>query len=137
MFLIHYNPLERALDVSATRQKLITGNIANVEMPRYKTMDVSFDEILNHEQSKNNNKLEFEGYRTDPRHLQIGSSRASTFQPKIITENRTSLLNNENNVDIDYEMTKLAENNIWYSTLSQITSKEFSMLRYVISEGRR
>jgi len=130
-------PLERALDVSATRQKLITGNIANVETPGYKTKDVSFDEILKQAQSKDMKPLEFVGYRTDPRHFQIGSTETNSFRPDVITDNRNSLLNNENNVDVDYEMTKLAENNIWYSSLSQLTNKEFSMLRYVISEGRR
>ncbi|TCS82932.1 flagellar basal body rod protein FlgB [Tepidibacillus fermentans] len=129
--------LERALDVSSLRQRLITSNIANVETPGYKTKDVSFAEILKKEQIKNGDEFEFQGYRTNPKHIQIGSASTNTYQPKIIMENRTSLLNNENNVDIDYEMTKLAENNIWYNTLTQMANKEFSMLRYVISEGRR
>lgn len=129
--------LQRALDVSSTRQSVITNNIANVDTPGYKTTEVSFEDILKTEKMKFADRLHFEGYRTHPNHIPIGKQNSSSFQPKIITQNQFSMLNNENNVDIEYEMTKLSENNIWYSTLSQIVSKEFSKLRYVITEGRR
>ncbi|OEG00396.1 flagellar basal-body rod protein FlgB [Vulcanibacillus modesticaldus] len=132
--------LQRSLDISSLRQRLISNNIANVDTPGYKTMDVSFDEILAAKEAKyldQSNRNLFRGYRTDPRHLVIGGSESSQFQPKIVVNRRTSVLNNDNNVDIDYEMTKLAENNIWYNTLTQVINKEFSMLRYVITEGRR
>lgn len=99
-------------------------------------MDVSFDSILAAETAKSGNKINFQGYRTDPRHFYIGGV-GDGLQPKITVNNQTSILNNDNNVDIEYEMTKLAENNIWYSTLSQTMNKEFSMLRFVITEGRR
>ncbi|MFV9509865.1 flagellar basal body rod protein FlgB [Tepidibacillus sp. LV47] len=127
--------LERAMDVSSLRQRLITSNIANIETPGYKTKDISFADILKQEQSNVNN-FSFKGYRTHPSHFQI-TSQSNSYQHRIITDNRTSMLNNGNNVDIDFEMTKLAENNIWYNTLSQLINKEFSMLRLVINEGRR
>lgn len=124
------------MDTASLRQRLISNNIANVETPGYKTMDVSFDDILNQQKAKFDQTSSFQGYKTDPRHFQIGQDSA-TYQPKIVVDNSTSILNNQNNVDIDYEMTKLAENNIWYSALTQSINKEFSLLRHVISEGRR
>ncbi|MGD9677109.1 MAG: flagellar basal body rod protein FlgB [Vulcanibacillus sp.] len=130
------NTLQRSLDVSATRQRLITNNIANVDTPGYKTMDVSFEDILNTEKEKHSTNLSFQGKINDSRHFVIGNSGNSDSQPKVITQNNTSMLINENNVDIDYQMTLLAENNIWFNGLTEITNKEFSMLRYVITEGR-
>ncbi len=131
------NTLQRSLDVSSLRQRVIGNNIANVDTPGYKTMEVSFKDILANENNKNTNgqHLVFQGYRTDPRHFVIGG-KSNTFTPKIIVNNKTSILNNENNVDVDYEMTKIAENNIWYNGLTQVVSKEFSLLRYSITGGR-
>lgn len=130
------NILQRSLDISAARQRLITNNIANVDTPGYKTMDVSFQDILNTEKNKYSSNLVFQGNRTDSRHFAIGKSEGNNFEPKVITQNNTSMLINDNNVDIDQQMTLLAENNIWFNGLTEITNKQFSMLRYVITEGR-
>jgi len=127
------NTLQRSLDVSSLRQSLINNNIANVDTPGYKTMDVSFADVLAKEKSK---MPAFQGYRTDPRHLNIGEN-SKNFTPKVNIRENTSILNNENNVDIEYEMTKLAENTIWYDSLTKVVNKELSLLRTAISEGRR
>ena len=130
------NSLQRSLDAASLRQRLISNNIANVDTPGYKTMEISFKDILNAEKSKYDTGNTFQGYRTDPRHLVIGSN-SNSVNPKIVVQNNTSVLNNGNNVDVEYEMTKMAENSIWYNSLTQIMNKEFSILRYIITEGRR
>jgi len=128
------NNLERSLDTSSLRQRTISNNIANVDTPGYKAMDVSFKDILASEKSKFTKQAPFQGYKTDSKHFEFGQN---ANEPKIEVEDNTSMLNNENNVDIDYEMTKLAENNIWYNSLTEVMNKEFSMLRHIITEGRR
>lgn len=128
--------LERSLSLSSTRQSLISNNIANVDTPGYKTMDVSFEEILKTEKEKQTTDFNFQGNISNPKHFVIGQSLNNEFQPEIIVQNDTSMLNNENNVDVDLEMTKLAENEIWYNTLVELMSKEFSILRYVVTEGK-
>lgn len=135
-FFANIDTINRSLDVASVRQRLISNNIANVETPGYKTMDVSFKDVLSAEQARYSKEMTFQGYRTDPRHFIIGQAQ-SGFQPRVVVNNQTSLLNNKNNVDIESEMTKLAENNIWYNSLTQVMNKEFSMLRYVVTEGRR
>lgn len=127
--------LQRSLSLSSTRQSLISNNIANVDTPSYKTMDVSFDEILSTEKEKRVKDFNFQGNQTNEKHYSIGKSNDCDFEPKIIVQNNSMMLNNGNNVDIDLEMTKLAENEIWYNTLTGLLSKEFSILRYVITEG--
>jgi len=133
----HIHSFQRSLDVSSVRQRVISNNIANVDTPGYKTMEVSFEDILKDEKKKSMDNLTFQGYRTNPKHLSIGQPNVTSYQPKIVLNHQFSLLNNENNVDIEYEMTKLAENNLWYNTLTEMVNKEFSKLRYVITEGRR
>lgn len=130
------NILQRSLDLSSTRQRLISNNISNVDTPGYKTMDVSFNDVLNTKKENISKDMNFRGNRSDSRHFIIGLNQDNSYQPKIITQDDTSVLINENNVDIDYQQSILAENNIYYNSLAEIVSKEFSMLRYVITEGR-
>jgi flagellar basal-body rod protein FlgB len=42
-----------------------------------------------------------------------------------------------NNVDVDEEMTNLAENNIRFNTMAQLIASRFTGLKNVINEGRR
>ena len=41
-----------------------------------------------------------------------------------------------NNVDINYEMTELTKNILFYNTLTQKINNEFSRLKKVINEGK-
>jgi flagellar basal body rod protein FlgB len=46
------------------------------------------------------------------------------------------LKNDNNSVDVDREMTTLAESNIMYNAISQMTSTKLGMLRASITETR-
>ena len=52
--------LERGLDYSATKGKIISQNIANVDTPNYKAKNVSFKEVFANVQANS-----LEAYRTD------------------------------------------------------------------------
>ncbi len=55
--------------------------------------------------------------------------------PKIITDESTSMNNNENNVDIDREMSLLAKNQLSYNLYVQQINHDVRMMRTAI-EGR-
>lgn len=125
--------LEKALDASVLRNESISQNIANVDTPGYKRKKVMFEEFLHSEMGNN-----FIGKRTNEKHIQIGSGGQNN--PSIIvkedhTQNNMRL--DGNNVDIDTEMSLMAENQIKYNVLIQRLNGSFSKLRHVISEGRR
>jgi len=42
-----------------------------------------------------------------------------------------------NNVDIDREMALMAANQLNYNAMTQVLNEKYSLLRYVIHEGRR
>jgi len=44
--------VEKALDYRSLRQKLISGNLANVDTPFYRARDISFENMLAHEADK-------------------------------------------------------------------------------------
>ena len=127
----------RALDASTLRQEVIANNIANVDTPGFKRSDVRFEQLLQRE--LNEFKSTFVGHRTDPRHYVIGKpskSNQQLIQPEIVTDNKTSMNNNENNVDVDYEMSLMAKNQLYYQTLIQQLNGQIKKVRTAI-DGRR
>jgi len=122
--------LESALDASSLRQKVIANNVANVDTPLFKRSEVSFEQLLQREM----NGSSFRGLRTDPRHIEIG---LPTYpKPQIVQDNSTAINNNLNNVDIDYEMSLMAKNQLSYNVEVQQVNSELSRLRLAI-EGRK
>lgn len=123
------NMLERSLDAAALRQKVIADNVANVDTPYFKRSEVKFEELLQNEMKDQG----FQGYRTDQRHFEIG--RPAKLTPQVIQDNSTMINNNLNNVDIDYEMSLMAKNQLRYNVMVQQVNGELKKLRTAI-DGR-
>lgn len=127
--------LERALDASSLRHNVISNNIANVDTPGFKRSDVLFEDQLKMAiQGSSPSKIS--GYITNSRHIPIGDSKSALVTPIVKVQDDTSQRNDGNNVDIDSEMAKLAENTLWYQTLSSQMNDEFSLLKTAINGGR-
>jgi len=124
-----WNLMERTLDASALRQKVIANNVANVDTPYFKRSDVMFEEVLQGEM--NSSTPSIQGYRTDPRHFVIGNQE-NNVMPEIKTDETTSINNNLNNVDMDYEMSLMAKNQLKYNTMIQQMNSEFKKMRTVL-----
>jgi len=101
------NLLEKMLDVSAIKHKVIANNIANVNTPGYKKMEVSFSDQL-------------EKVIKD-----TSVDKFDALQPKIvITGKDESVRNDGNNVDMDKEISALMKNTLSYSVFSQLFAKK-------------
>lgn len=122
-----FNQLERSLDAASMRQRVIADNVANVDTPLFKRSDVRFEELLQNELNGNSS---LQGYRTDPRHFYIGRSAAP--DPQIVRDNSSAINNNLNNVDVDYEMSLLAKNQLRYNVMIQEVSGEIKKARTAI-----
>ena len=107
--------LPKAMDGLSLRHQVITDNIANVDTPGFKAKHVRFEDQL--------------------------SSAISRGRPGLATQSiekgtgKTRL--DGNSVDVDMEMAKLAETTVLYAAMSRLISERFSLLRTVITEGRR
>lgn len=122
--------LERSLDASSLRHKVLANNIANVDTPNFKRSDISFDSAL--QSYLDDDSIPIKGMVTHPRHIPIGVHSFSQIQPEIVAEDSTTYNNNGNNVDIDSEMTQLAQNQIKYNALIQQINGHFAKLRNAI-----
>ena len=113
--------LEKMLDVSSVKHKVIANNIANVNTPGYKKMGVSFSDQL--EKALNESSM----------------NKFDTLQPKIVIskEDTTETARNDgNNVDMDKEVSSLVKNTLTYSIYTQLLAKKYEGIKSAI-EGSR
>jgi flagellar basal-body rod protein FlgB len=106
--------LARYMDLAATRQALITGNIANVDTPGYRTKDIDFHGEL-------------------VRAMQ-GDGDVTT-EPVVREVHGLIARPDGNNVSIDRESMLLAEVQLQFSIAEQLLKSDFKTLNMAINEG--
>ncbi|MHB8126801.1 MAG: flagellar basal body rod protein FlgB [Desulfitobacteriaceae bacterium] len=121
--------LEKGLDASSLRQKVLADNVANVDTPGFKRSDVDFQAVLDTALGKSEPILQLK--TTLPRHL---TGILDETQSAVVTDRSTSLRNDTNNVDIDREMTNVAENGLYFNAVTRAISSQVGLLRMVIQE---
>ncbi|MHA6484406.1 flagellar basal body rod protein FlgB [Paenibacillus sp. strain BS8-2] len=126
-----FGRMEAALYAAESRQRVISNNIANAETPYFKRSEVLFEELL--EQSMDTSRLS--GKTTDVRHIPIGANSTKLPVPQVLTDDSTSMGNNQNNVDVDREMSLLAKNQLSYNFYIQQINHDLKMMRTGI-DGR-
>lgn len=120
--------LEKSLDAASLRQRVLTDNVANVDTPGFKRSDVDFQAVLQTELGDLPEVLPLK--QVLAQHL---SGMGKSSPTGVITDGNTTLRNDGNNVDIDQEMAKVAENGIYYNSMTQAISSQLGLLRMVIS----
>ncbi len=125
--------LSFALDGLTLRQKLTAQNIANVDTPGYKAQHVSFESQLQQAlQGDSSPSLPLQ--TTDVSHLGHSDATMSSFIA--VDPHNSNLRNDGNNVDIDLEMSSLAETGLRYQALAQLAEMKLSLLKSVVRDTR-
>lgn len=126
--------LQSALNASALRQEVYANNIANASTPGYKRESVHFASMLRAELASagltQSESLSMAA--NSPRDLAGTTAAFAPVQPVVVTDSATSTSATGNNVNIDTEMAKLAQNQIDYAALVQEMNDQFSLLRTAI-----
>lgn len=131
--------VQRSMDAAALSHKVLSNNIANVDTPGFKRSEVIFSEELKKAlQDRQGQGSTLSLARTDPRHLQAGANRGlGEIEARIETDPSGSLRNDGNNVDIDREVSLLAQNTVWYQTLAQITQQQYGQILTAVTDGQK
>jgi flagellar basal-body rod protein FlgB len=109
------NALDRMknfLDITMEKQQAISSNLANVDTPGYRSVEVDFSEALK-QQLDGNGALKVNKSR------HISPAPALHREPLIREAHTGSLGNDLNNVNLDREMTQLAQNVLRFSAVAQ------------------
>ncbi len=114
----HSRNLERALSRTTERHSLLTSNLANVNTPGFKRRDVEFGVMVEGEQNRPGDRLRALQQRTG------------------VQRDNGSVRIDGNSVDLEQEVMSMAQAELRYQALSEMTSRHFSGLQSVIREGR-
>lgn len=128
--------LEKGLNALSARQTAISNNIANVETPNYKAVDVAFENSLRQALSSNGSTLTVQ--RTDEDHLRPMSmaGEVEDVDSQMFRRTGTSMRLDGNNVDVETEMVRLAETALRYQSFTTLASRKLALLRMVAQETR-
>jgi flagellar basal-body rod protein FlgB len=124
--------LSTALDGLATRQRAIGNNMANVDTPGFKASQVSFEQALTNANQGSQTTLAL--VTSNPQHIPTGAGGQAISST---TSKDTSQRLDGNNVDLEKEMTSLAETSLNYQSTARVVSLKLSLLRSAITEGKK
>ena len=112
-----------ALDGLSLRQQAISRNIANVDTPGYQAQTVKFEDTLKNMLSRGSSlplkttNVAHQTSLTDAVGFKLSSRPGGSFRA------------DQNNVDVDVEMSDMAETGIQYQAVTQLVSKKLALLK--------
>ena len=113
--------LRRQMTIAAARQAAAAGNLANIDTPNYKAVDVSFSDSLDAQLGT-----------THPGHLTAGGpAGVRTEEIQDAAARRDG-----NNVVLDQELLKMGRAGGDFSAAQTALAAKFRLVRYAINEGR-
>ena len=123
----YVNILDKAADAANLRNELLTNNIANVSTPNYKRKDLDFESVL---------QGELAGEKNLSKAVKKANQNLETLDVQVYTDNASlSYRLDGNNVEINTEEARLAENQIKYQALVDLMNQEFARYNTVLSSG--
>jgi flagellar basal-body rod protein FlgB len=116
--------LEAMLTFASARQRLIAGNIANVDTVGYKTQDLSEAEF------RSSMARAFAAQKESTTGIwTMGRSRQGAGP----AADAGSLKPGGNNVDLEIEMAKMVKNSALHSTVATLLANQFMLLREAVA----
>ncbi|MBI3872843.1 MAG: flagellar basal body rod protein FlgB [candidate division Zixibacteria bacterium] len=116
--------LERVLNLSARRQKLLATHVANAETPGYQRQDIDLESERKAAVAQN---VPAGVKTTRPEHLQ---SQPPVHTDQVVASGATTAAGAS--VQLDQEMPKAAENQLQFNIAARLTSQKFDGLRLAI-----
>ncbi len=123
--------LATSLQLRQVRHNVTSANIANAETPGYHAKKVEFEDALAR-------ALDLDGANSlttsHGEHFAVGGKKE--VEPGIYENPDVAVNNDGNTVDLEKEMSALAENSILYKSALQLINKKMASLKYAISETK-
>lgn len=114
--------IQDRLNLNSMNQKVISGNLANLDTPGYASKKLSFETTLR--EALEDGVLSM--VRNNEKHVDDTGLRAVMQSPQVVPVGP---------VDLDREMVGLARNNVEYQYMVTMLNKKFALLKLAINEG--
>lgn len=126
------NALATSLNMRQLRHNVTSANIANAETPGYHAKKMDFEDALAR-------AVDLDGLRgittSDENHIVVGGQSARV-KPEIYENPDVAVNGDGNTVDLEKEMSALAENTLMYKAALHLINKKLAALKYAAGEGR-
>jgi len=122
--------LQAGLDYHLARANLLTSNLAQVDTPNYRPVDLDrgggFKAVLH---------VALES--TNPAHFGTQQSEATPAESfRVVRDGASPPGSDGNGVNVDREAAKIASNNVRYEALASLVSNELAGLEWAANDGR-
>lgn len=114
--------MQDRLSLNSLNQRVISGNLANINTPGYAAKELSFERTLR--ESLEDQVLQM--VRSNDSHIAPDDPSMAMRSPELAETGP---------VDLDQEMLKLSRNSIEYQYIVSLLNKKFTMMRQAIGEG--
>ena len=123
--------LFKNLAYRSERHKIIAANIANVNTPKYKTKDVKFENYLN----KKNDDLPLKV--THKNHIPFFIEDQPKAKYEVYEVKGLQEQNDGNNVDLDREISNMAQNRMLFYAISNSIKKDSNWFKMVVDASAK
>jgi flagellar basal-body rod protein FlgB len=114
--------LEAAMSFHRERHSVLAGNVANVDTPGYRPLDLERTEPATPEGAM---------ATTDARHMQAGGVSGTT----VSFADADSAGADRNSVSLERELAKIDANRVRYQASAELASRRLALLRYTAGDG--
>ncbi|MHC1745197.1 MAG: flagellar basal body rod protein FlgB [Syntrophobacteraceae bacterium] len=114
--------MQDRLQLSSVNQKVVSGNLANINTPGYKAKAMAFEDVLRESMEDPGARL----VQSNLKHINPADTIGAMKAAEVVESGP---------VDLDTEMMKLSRNSIEYQFMISMLNKKFTMIKNAISEG--
>ncbi len=107
--------LEVGIRAESLRQKAIANNIANLETPGYRRIDIEFKELLAKALDSS------------------GEAELSQIEPKIYQPNTTPVNSSGNDVNLETEVGEMVKNTLRHKAYVRLLNKKYNQMELAIN----
>lgn len=119
------------LSFRSERQKVISGNIANINTPNYKTKELVFESEL----KKANDDLALKV--THGRHIPFDLENPKIKGPQVVEVPNLLEQNDGNNVSLDKQISEMSKNTVVFNALQSSIKKDSQWLKAIIDSSAK
>ncbi|MFA7083319.1 MAG: flagellar basal body rod protein FlgB [Arcobacteraceae bacterium] len=119
------------LSFRSERQKVISGNIANVNTPNFKTKELVFDQEL----KKANDDLELK--ITHNKHIAFDLDEPNSPGPRQVEVPNLLEQNDGNNVSLDQQISEMSKNSVIFNALQASIKKDAQWFKAIIDSSAK
>ncbi len=118
--------LYQKLNYTSERQKVIAGNIANINTPNYKTKDLSFEDHLN--KATDDLKLA----TTHKNHIAFSSQDNTSSAMKLYEVENLEEQNDGNNVSLDRQISEMSKNAVMNDAIGNSIKRDSRWFKMMV-----